>query len=96
MLATVVQQNGKRFFKRPVSITVAAEYSSIHGHGALWWVAAQTQQTTCWGLTKEGLQGIKMNKLSSTLRELRAEQSVVNGDGCWAILPWATCFGKAT
>ena len=77
VLESVQQHNGRRFFKRPVTLTVAVDYSSVHGHGAFVVDgSADPADQMLVALTEEELQAIWEGRLSSTLGELKAKKAV--------------------
>lgn len=70
--------NGKRLFKRPVTLVVAADYSSVHGHGAF--VVDGSEGEECRllvALTPEELEAARQHHLSSTAGELLAKEQVM-------------------
>lgn len=70
--------NGLRLLKRPVSLVVAADYSSVHGFGAF--VVGEEpgpDGRMIVGLTDQEQAAVAENELSSTLGELKAKWHVV-------------------
>lgn len=78
MAEQVERCNGRRFFKRPVTVTVAVDYSSVHGHGAFVVEGSRSPEDLMLvALTEEELQAVQEGRLSSTLGELKAKLQVL-------------------
>jgi hypothetical protein len=79
ILEYVRQFNGKRFFKRPETLRVAADYSSVHGHGAFVVEGSSSPEDRLTvALTPEEQQAAREHRLSSTKGELLAKEVVVD------------------